>query len=300
VVYVNKADLADEEMLELVEIEIRELLQKHGFPENSPIIVGSALRALEDKDQKYGKESIFKLMEALDKNVPLPERDYKSPFLMPIEKSVSVPGRGQVLVGTVTRGMIKKGDQLEIVGYGENIKTIASELHVFKNSVNECKAGDNCGILARGIKPNTIIRGMMVSAVNSVQQTDHFEASVYMLKKNEGGRNKPILKGYSQSLFTKTMTIDALIQFKDDKEMLMHGDYSNVNIVTRKPSVILPGDRFTIREGNTLTSLTGVVTKALPNSNLKIPGFNVVQVKPVNNKLKNKAPTSNQPAKKPK
>ena len=141
---------------------------------------------------------------------------------------------------------------------------------------------------------------MMATAPNSVQQTDQFEASVYMLKKDEGGRGKPILKGYSQSLFLKTLTIESMIQFKDDKEMLMHGDYTNLNMLLRKPAVLFPGDRFTIREGHSLTSLTGVVTKLLPKSTLKIPGFNVVKLKPVITKFKADTPTSSKPVKKTK
>ena len=239
-------------------------------------------------------------MDVLDNHIPLPERDFKSPFLMPIEKSVSVPGRGQVLVGTVQRGTAKKGDQLEIVGFDEVIKTGISEIHIFNNSVTECKSGENCGILARGIKPNMIQRGMMVAAPNSVQQTDHFEASVYVLKKNEGGRAKPIIKGYIQPFYTKTVTISSNLQLIDEKDMLMPGDHANVKFILKNPIVILPGDRFTIREGHTLTSITGVVSKVLPKSNISIFGFN--KMRPINPNLKRQeksnAPKSDKTVKK--
>ena len=142
--------------------------------------------------------------------------------------------------------------------------------------VNECRAGENVGILARGMKSGSVIRGMMAIAPSSVQQTDSFEASVYMLNKSEGGRPKPIMNGYIQQFFTKTITIDAYLELKDGKEMLMPGEYANVKFVLKKPLIILPGDRFTIREGNTLTSLTGVVSKVLPRSDLKLKGFNVI------------------------
>lgn len=231
------------------------------------------MHALEGKNDELGKNSILKLMDAVDKFVPVPERDLKSPFLLPIERAVSVPGRGQVLIGTVTRGILKKGDNFEVIGYNENIKTTAIEIHVFKNSVNEAKAGDNVGILARGIKPGSIQRGMAAIATNSVQQTNYVETSVYMLNKNEGGRAKPIVTGYIQPLFTKTITIDAYLQVKD-KEMIMPGDYATVNLITRRPVVLLPGDRFTVREQGAFTIFNGVVSKALPKQEENIKGFN--------------------------
>jgi elongation factor Tu len=242
-------------------------------------------------------------MEAIDKSVPLPERDLKSPFLLPIEKIVQIPGRGQVIVGTVNRGILKKGESFEISGYDVVVKTVATEMHVFKNAVNECKAGENVGILARGLKSGSITRGMMAIATNSVQQTDSFEASVYMLNKNEGGRPKPIMNGYVQPFYTKTITIDACLQLKDGKEMLMPGDYANVNFLIKKPLVILPGDRFTIREGNSLTSLTGVVSKILPKSDTKIKGFNVhvaknTQMRTSKTTNENKPSTTDKAAKK--
>ena len=281
IVYINKADLADKEMLELVEMEVRELLSAYEYDgDNIPIINGSALHALEGTKTELGKESIFKLMEAVDNTVPTPERDTKSPFLIPIEKSVSITGRGQVLVGTVTKGTLKKGDPLEIVGFGETIKTTASEIHVFKNSVNECSAGDHVGILARGVKPNSVYRGMVAAAVGSTKQTDCFEASIYVLKKDEGGRKNPILSGYTQPLFTKTCSLDCHLKLPADKQMIMGGENLNTTILLKYPLVVFEGDRFTVRESLSLTSYTGVITKVLGKTSEVIPGFNVVQAKP--------------------
>ncbi|CAF0713005.1 unnamed protein product [Brachionus calyciflorus] len=286
IVYLNKADLADQEMIELVEMEVRELLAVYGYDsEKTPIINGSALAALEGKNESLGKESIMKLMDTVDNYVPSPERDTKSPFLFPIEKTVSVPGRGQVLVGTVARGLLKKGDPMEIVGYGETIKTAASEIHVFKNSVNECAAGEHVGILARGIKPGVVRRGMMAAQPNSTVQTNLIEASLYVLKKEEGGRKKPITSGYIQPLLTKTSSIDSYFKLPEDKSMLLGGDHVKLNILLKSPMVLSTGDKFTIRETLTLTSCTGVVTKILPNSPEKLIGFNATAIKkPIPNK----------------
>ena len=246
VVYINKSDLADKEMLELVEMEVRELLNSFGYEgDQAPVIQGSALSAIENKNEEMGKNSILKLIETLDTYVPSPARDLKSPFLMPIEKTVTVPGRGQVLVGTILRGQLKKGDSFEIAGFGRNLRAVATEIHIFKSPVNECIAGEHVGILARGVKPEMITRGMMAALPNSVTQTDQFDASVYMLTKEEGGRKKPILTNYIQPLFTKTCTLDCLLTLPPDRTMLLGGEYAQLNILLKYPMVILPGDRFT-------------------------------------------------------
>ena len=184
-------------------------------------------------------------MDTIDNHIPSPERDLKSPFVLPIEKTVSVPGRGQVLVGTIKRGALKKGAPLEIVGFGESIKTTATEIHIFNNSVADCSAGQHVGILVRGIKPGMVMRGMLAAAPNSTQQSDCFEATVYMLKKEEGGRKKPIMSGYIQPLLTQTCTIDSYFDFPSDKTMLLGGEFTNMNILLKKPMVLFPGDRFT-------------------------------------------------------
>lgn len=281
VVYINKADLADDEMLDLVDMEVRELLTEFGYNgDETPIVNGSALLALDDTSNDLGKKSVIKLMDTIDNYIPSPKRDLDSPFLLPIEKTVAIPGRGQVLVGTITRGTLKKGSPLEIVGFGETIKTTATEIHIFKNSVGDCSAGQHVGILVRGIKPGMVVRGMMASVPNSTTQADSFEATVYMLKKDEGGRKKPILDGYIQPLLTQTCTIDSYFDFPEDKTMLLGGEFTSMNVLLKKPMVLFPGDRFTIRENLTLNSCTGVISKVLPNTDKKIPGFNQIKVKP--------------------
>ncbi len=246
VVYINKADLADAEMLDLVDMEVRELLTEFGYNgDETKIVSGSALLAVNNADNKLGKESIVQLLDTIDNHIPSPERDLKSPFVLPIEKTVSVPGRGQVLVGTIKRGALKKGAALEIVGFGESIKTTATEIHIFNNSVADCSAGQHVGILVRGIKPGMVMRGMLAAAPNSTQQSDCFEATVYMLKKEEGGRKKPIMSGYIQPLLTQTCTIDSYFDFPSDKTMLLGGEFTNMNILLKKPMVLFPGDRFT-------------------------------------------------------
>ena len=233
-------------MLDLVDMEVRELLTEFGYNgDETPIVNGSALLALDDTSNDLGKKSVKKLMDTIDNYIPSPKRDLDSQFLLPIEKTVAIPGRGQVLVGTITRGTLKKGSPLEIVGFGETIKTTATEIHIFKNSVGDCSAGQHVGILVRGIKPGMVVRGMMASVPNSTTQADSFEATVYMLKKDEGGRKKPILDGYIQPLLTQTCTIDSYFDFPEDKTMLLGGEFTSMNVLLKKPMVLFPGDRFT-------------------------------------------------------
>jgi elongation factor Tu len=251
ITYINKSDLADKEMLELVELEVRELLTSFGYDgDNAPIVHGSALQALEDTDTELGKNSIVKLMKIVDTYVPAPERDLKSPFFFPIEKTVAITGRGQVLVGTVTRGVLKKNDQLEIIGYGQSIKTVANDIQVFKTSVNECSAGQHVGILGRGIKSDQVRRGMVAVAPGSTKQTNYYEASVYMLKKEEGGRSKPIMNGYIQPLLTNTASIDCNFQLPKDREMLLGGDHINLNLLLKFSMPFQVGDKFTSKNQN--------------------------------------------------
>ena len=199
VVYINKADVVDSEMLELVEIEARELLEEYGFDSmNTAIVAGSALMALKGDKPDIGKESILKLMEAIDSTVPTPKRDLSGPFYMPVESSVSVPGRGTVAVGTVVQGMLKKGQEVELLGHGNAIKTAASDIHIFRKSVPRCTAGDNIGVLLRGVKSDLVQRGMFLCQPGSMKQFDTFEAQIYVLTKAEGGRSKPVMDQYIQ------------------------------------------------------------------------------------------------------
>lgn len=199
VVYINKADIVDEEMLELVEIEARELLEEYGFDnQNIAIVAGSALMALKGEKPDIGKDSILKLMEAVDSTIPTPKRDLSGPFYMPVESNVSVSGRGTVAIGTVARGVLKKGQELELLGHGNSIKTAASDIHVFHKSVPQCTAGDNVGVLLRGVKLELVQRGMFLSEPGSLKQFDTFEAQIYVLTKAEGGRSKPVMDQYIQ------------------------------------------------------------------------------------------------------
>ncbi|KAJ8303909.1 hypothetical protein KUTeg_017492 [Tegillarca granosa] len=206
IIYINKADVVDNEMLELVELEIRELLTEFGFDgESAPVICGSALNALNDENEEIGKQSILKLLDAIDKHVTVPERDLSGPFYLPIESSVTVPGRGTVGIGTVVQGEIKKGSALELLGFGNTIKTVASDIHVFQKSVPSCKAGENVGILLRGVKRELVSRGMFLCEPKSQNQYNAFKAQIYVLRKDEGGRSKPIKDGYQQLIYCKTL-----------------------------------------------------------------------------------------------
>lgn len=199
VVFINKADLVDNDMIELVELEARELLEEYGFNGNSTaVIAGSALLAMKGENDSIGKASILKLLEAVDKTIPTPKRDFSGPFLMPVETSLSVPGRGTVVVGTVLQGTMKKGQSVELLGYGNEIKSSTADIHIFHKSVQQCNAGDNIGALLRNVKSELVKRGMFLCQPGSLQQFDTFEAQIYVLTKAEGGRTKPILDQYVQ------------------------------------------------------------------------------------------------------
>ncbi|XP_076444270.1 elongation factor Tu-like [Babylonia areolata] len=274
VVYINKADIVDNEMLELVEIEARELLEEYGFDGlNSAVVAGSALMALNGEKPEIGKDSILRLMAAVDSTIPTPHRDVSGPFYMPVESSVSVPGRGTVAVGTVVQGNLKKSQELELQGFGNFIKTAASDIHIFRKSVPRCTAGDNVGVLLRGVKSELVQRGMFLSQPGTLKQYDTFEAKVYVLTKGEGGRSKPVMDQYIQMMYSNTWNISACIKLTPDIPMLMPGDTGTVQVLLRKPMVIREGQRFTIRE-NHLTTVTGLMTKMLSSTDLKLPGFN--------------------------
>ena len=281
IVFINKADVVDKEMLELVDMEARELLDEFGYDGNStPIIYGSALDALSGKDTGYGKPAILKLMEAVDNHIVIPERNIDAPFVLPIESAVSVQGRGTVLIGTLLDGTVRKGDEGVVIGYGKMIKTAATEIQIFKNHVDSCKAGDNVGILTRGVKHDIVQKGMYFCAPGKLTQTNYFEAQVYILTKAEGGRVQPVLNRYSQVLFCSTWNIGSMIYLKPENKMLMPGDTAKVNVFLRRPMVLQEGRKFTIRENNQ-TTISGIVTDVYPNSKEEIYGFNVLPVKPV-------------------
>lgn len=260
VVYINKADQVDQEMLELVEIEIRELLCDFGFDGgNCPVIIGSALQALKGSENEIGEPSIMKLMDALDSYIPAPVRDFTSPFLLPIDNAFTVPGRGTVVVGTLKRGTIIKNCEAELLGFNEEIKTTVSDMQVFKKSVPKGIAGDNIGCLIRGVKISTVQRGMLLCAAGSEKMSNHFDASMYLLTRSEGGRSRPMTSKYIQQLFSRTWNVPARIDFPNDT-MLMPGEHTQlIRITTLWKMVMSIGQPFTIRE-NGCTVATGVIT----------------------------------------
>ena len=298
VVFINKADVVDEEMLELVELEIRELLEEFGFDSvNTPVIVGSALQALNGMESKYGTDAIRTLTDTIDKYIEIPKRDYNAPVVMPVENSVSVPGRGTVIIGTVQKGTIKKGDSLQLLGYGRDIRTVATDMEIFKKPVTECRAGDNVGILCRGVRSELVERGMYIAQPGFLKQTNFLESQIYALTRSEGGRIKPILNNYMQNMFSNTWNLICCLKLTEDTQMIMPGDTCKVNILLRKPMVLLEGQKFTIRE-NALTAISGIVTQMLPDSDEQIAGFNFTHPKPMKIQTNQSAVTARRKKKK--
>ena len=264
VVYVNKCDLIDNEVRELVEIEIRELLCKYGFDgDNTPFVFGSALAALEGDKSELGEQSIVKLLQCLDEHIKQPERNLADPFMMSIESAVSITGRGTVAIGTVERGVLKRGDPIEILGWGKNIKSVATDIHMFQRSIPECSAGDHVGVLCRGIKGEKLDRGMTLAALDSLKLYNRFEANMYLVAKGEGGRANPISNRFIQQLFSRTWSAGVRIDVPDEEGgMLMPGDHGKVHLTLHYGMVMLPGQSFTIRElQHTIAS--GVINKPL-------------------------------------
>ncbi|KAF6207960.1 hypothetical protein GE061_016409 [Apolygus lucorum] len=268
VVFVNKCDEVDQEIMDLVDLEIRELLTDFGFKgEESPVVFGSALMALKGSKDELGEPSIWKLLEALDSYIPTPTRDFTSPFILPVDNSFTVSGRGTVVVGTVKRGTIRKGDEAELQGFGVLQNTTVSDIQVFKRSVNEAKAGDNAGVLLRAIRNNSVERGMQLVLAGSQELSNSYEATIYFLTRAEGGRSKPITSKYIQQLFSNTWNLACRIDFLG-ADMSMPGDHSNVRLTLLKRMPMNPGQCFTIRE-NQYTVATGMVTKILPAVDFK-------------------------------
>lgn len=263
VIFLNKVDVADKETVELVEMELRELMTELGFDgDNTPIIHGSALCALEDRDPEMGLEAITKLLEAVDTYIPTPARALDKPFLLPVEHVHSIPGRGTVCTGRLERGTIKKGAECEVVGLEKYCKTTVTGIEMFHKSLEEAHAGDSLGVLLRGVKRDEVRRGMVVAPIGHCKPIDQFEAQLYLLKKEEGGRNKPLLSTMSSILYCRTIDIAGQVIMKD-REMMVGGEDANVIVKTRKPIVVEQGLRFTIRDGG-VTLGTGVITKCLP------------------------------------
>ena len=263
VVFLNKVDLVeDEELLELVEMEIRELLDFYNFPGDSiPIIRGSALAAAEGRDDAIGKDKILELMQAVDDNIPEPVRVLDKPFLMPIEDTFSIAGRGTVVTGRVEQGVVKVGDDLEVLGLGHDHKTTCTGVEMFKKLLDRGQAGDNIGALLRGLKREDVERGQILCAPGTIKQAKKFEAEVYALKKEEGGRHTPFQTHYRPQFFFRTADITGDITLKN-AEMVMPGDNTAIEVQLIAPLALEAGLRFNMREGG-MTVGTGVVTKVL-------------------------------------
>ena len=235
VIFINKADAADAEMIELVEMELKDLLKEIGYnPDVVPFVSGSALSALENKNPELGKQAILKLMETVDNHLPLPAREVTKPFLLPIEHSYAIAGRGTVVTGRVERGICKKGEPLEIVGFNKVIKTTANGIEMFHKILDQAEAGDQLGILLRGIKRDDVRRGMCLVKPNSAKIYNRFEAKVYLMTKEEGGREKPLTPTYQPMLFSKTWDIPAKLKFPTGKELVMPGEDCNLTFVCNK------------------------------------------------------------------
>lgn len=262
IVYMNKCDMVDdEELLELVEMEIRELLSEYDFPgDDIPIIMGSALKALEGDEGELGAESIIKLVEALDSYIPQPERDVEKPFLLPIEDVFSISGRGTVVTGRVERGIVKVGEEIEIVGIKDTEVTTVTGVEMFRKLLDEGRAGDNVGVLLRGTKREEVQRGQVLAHKGTITPHTHFEAEVYILSKDEGGRHTPFFKGYRPQFYFRTTDVTGNVELPEGVEMVMPGDNIKMNVQLINPIAMDEGLRFAIREGGRTVG-AGVVSK---------------------------------------
>jgi len=257
-VFMNKMDLADAELVELIEEEIRELLEKNGFDRDAPIIKGSATKALEG--DAANEDAIMELVKALDDYVPEPKRDLDKPFLMPIEDVFSIKGRGTVATGRIETGIVKLNDEVEIVGIRANKKSVVTGIEAFKKQLDQGQAGDNAGILLRGIERDDIERGQVIAKPGSVTPHTEFESEVYILSKEEGGRHTPFFKGYKPQFYFRTTDVTGEVELPADKEMVMPGDTITFKVKLLAPIAMDQGLNFAIREGGRTVG-AGVVTK---------------------------------------
>jgi elongation factor Tu len=264
IVFLNKADMVDDaELLELVEMEVRELLDRYEFPgDDTPIIVGSALKALEGEDSDLGVSSVVKLVETLDEYIPEPERAIDLPFLMPIEDVFSISGRGTVVTGRIDRGVIKVGDEIEIVGIKDTTKTTCTGVEMFRKLLDEGRAGENVGVLLRGTKRDEVERGQVLAKPGSITPHTRFEAEVYVLSKDEGGRHTPFFKGYRPQFFFRTTDVTGSVELPADVEMVMPGDSVNMTVTLINPIAMDEGLRFSFREGGRTVG-AGIVVKII-------------------------------------
>ena len=264
VVFLNKADMVDdEELLELVEMEIRELLSDYDFPgDDTPIITGSALKALEGDTSDIGMPAVAKLVECLDEYIPEPERAVDQPFLMPIEDVFSISGRGTVVTGRVERGIIKVGDEMEIVGMKDTMKTTCTGVEMFRKLLDEGRAGENVGVLLRGTKRDEVERGQVLAKPGSITPHTKFEGEVYVLSKDEGGRHTPFFNGYRPQFYFRTTDVTGACQLPEGTEMVMPGDNVQMSVELIAPIAMEEGLRFAVREGGRTVG-AGVVSKII-------------------------------------
>jgi elongation factor Tu len=264
VVYMNKADMVDDpELRELVELEVRELLSSYQFPgDDIPIIVGSALKALEGDTSEIGIPSIERLMDALDSYIPEPERAIDGPFLMPIEDVFSISGRGTVVTGRVERGVVKVGDEVSIVGIRDTVKTTCTGVEMFRKLLDQGQAGDNIGALLRGTKREDVERGQVLAKPNTITPHTHFECEVYVLSKEEGGRHTPFFNNYRPQFYFRTTDVTGAVTLPEGVEMVMPGDNVNMTVKLINPIAMEEGLRFAIREGGRTVG-AGVVAKII-------------------------------------
>jgi elongation factor Tu len=264
IVFLNKIDMVDdEELIELVEMEIREILSSYNFPgDETPIIKGSALKALEDDTSEIGTGSISKLVKAMDEYFEIPKREIQKPFLMPIEDVFSISGRGTVVTGRIERGEIKVGEEIEIVGIKDPMKTICTGVEMFRKLLDSGQAGDNVGILLRGIKREEVERGQVLSKAGTITPHTKFEAKVYILSKEEGGRHTPFFKGYKPQFYFRTTDITGEVKLPENVEMVMPGDNIKIDVILINPIAMEEGLHFAIREGGKTVG-AGIVSKVL-------------------------------------
>ena len=264
VVYLNKADMVDDaELLELVEMEVRELLSSYDFPgDDTPIVVGSALKALEGDEGELGGESVVKLVAAMDDYIPEPVRDIDHPFLMPIEDVFSISGRGTVVTGRVERGVIKVGEEVEIVGIHPTVKTTCTGVEMFRKLLDQGQAGDNIGVLLRGTKRDEVERGQVLAKPKSITPHTHFECEVYVLSKEEGGRHTPFFNGYRPQFYFRTTDVTGSCELPEGIEMVMPGDNVKMTVNLIAPIAMEDGLRFAIREGGRTVG-AGVVSTVI-------------------------------------
>jgi elongation factor Tu len=264
VVFMNKADMVDDkELLELVEVEVRELLTKYEFPgDKTPVIIGSALKAMEGDKSDIGEGAILKLAAALDSYIPQPKRVIDKPFLMPVEDVFSISGRGTVVTGRVERGIIKVGEEIEIVGLKPTTKTVCTGVEMFRKLLDEGQAGDNVGILLRGTKREEVERGQVLAKPTTITPHTKFTAEIYVLSKEEGGRHTPFFNGYRPQFYFRTTDVTGSIELAKGAEMVMPGDNVSITVALIQPIAMEEGLRFAIREGGKTVG-AGVVAKII-------------------------------------